>query len=172
MRIMVLPLLSTKVDTIRSKFSNVVHAYLVLYPFIRATALPQSPALGGGWNMVWPGLDQGRAGPRWGGHQWQPIQGIDTHLCNGLGGTLNFYSLQPKELNKVWILVLVLMNWSCVRVCGEDLIGWLKFTRLHGWETFLGDPDNPGIEAWKVKVERGKMDVMREKDGKDGRLWG
>lgn len=29
-------------------------------------------------------------------------------------------------------------------------------------ETFLRDKDNPSIEAWKVTVECGKMDMMRK----------
>lgn len=53
-----------KSNTIRSKFSNLVHAHLAPSSFIRATALLQSPAagirvLGGDWNIVWPGQDQG-----------------------------------------------------------------------------------------------------------------
>lgn len=76
---------------------------------------------------------------------------------------MTFYSLQPKEPNKAWILVLLFMNLSCVgksdwkttiyqAAWGEDS------SRGHGWS---------GIEAWKTKPgseNGGKIDVSSEKD--------
>lgn len=76
-RTMALPSIH-KSNTLRAKFSNAVqrHALLSLYPFIRVTALPYSPAAGIralGWGCrneglrlglkhgMAPGLDQGRA---------------------------------------------------------------------------------------------------------------